>query len=398
MSNPLRNTGITFFPTPERFLTEEITKKISKREILFYLNLWKQCQRYTTLSLTRTGQELAQQNWMADSQVNLARKGLVELGLIHAVKVQGGYCYTMCDPDSGRPISNPRLQSKGFDYAKLTPSENEKYFRKRLKDMNVSTIQRTGNGLKACCPLCKGDRTTFEVKLDGGQYNCHKCGAKGRHVHFEQALALMQGLEVTLKQANKLVGDGLRACGVSDATTGEPDVVYTYANKDGDVVFEVCRFPDKQFKQRTMSVAGDDIYKVKGLPILLYRLPEVMEAETVFIVEGEKDADSVHKLVIMDSSGYPIVGSTNSGGANKWRKEHTQALKGKRVICIGDNDPRGVRHMDDVAEALTGIATEVVRTHIPLPYKDVTEYLATHTLHELTKLLPQEWMEELVQI
>ena len=51
-----------------------------------------------------------------------------------------------------------------------------------------------------------------------------------------------------------------------------------------------------------------------------YRIDEVVKAKHIFIVEGEKDADTcVEKL--------GFAASTNSMGAGKWRSEHDQYLR-----------------------------------------------------------------------
>lgn len=335
---------------------------------------------------------------MTESQVNAARAGLVDLGLIQVEKVTGGYEYTLCNPDSGHAISNPKLQSKGFDFDKMTSEENEAYYTHRLKAHNITNASKTANGLSASCPLCRGGRKTFEVKTDGGAFYCHKCEAKGKLVSFEVALAMSQGYEINRGEAHKRVCEALRACDVTDVTIGQPEAEYSYSNEDGEILFEVVRFPGKKFRTRKMNKAGDWVYKsMSAMPKLLYRLPWVVQADTVFVLEGEKDANRVHGLMLVDSQGKEIAATTNSHGAGKWKKQHTEALKGKRVLLIGDNDSRGERHMEDVLEQLTGWA-DVVRIQLPSEYKDVSQFLETHDVHQFMDLLPQTWLEAKVTI
>ena len=66
---------------------------------------------------------------------------------------------------------------------------------------------------------------------------------------------------------------------------------------------------------------GGWVWKTKGIRKVLYRLPELLAAdprETVFIVEGEKDADCL--------AGPGIVVTTNVGGAGKgkWKSEYNE--------------------------------------------------------------------------
>ena len=163
-------------------------------------------------------------------------------------------------------------------------------------------------------------------------------------------------------------------------------------------MFELVRFPNKNFRMRMINRAGDYVYKAKDMPKILYRLPNVLEATTVFVTEGERDADRLHGLKLRDDAGNEIVGTTNANGAGKWKAAHTKSLKGKKLILIGDNDERGISHMDDVEEEVTKVAKAVARVHIPTPFKDVSEYLEMHSVHNFISLMPENWLEELVAI
>jgi 5S rRNA maturation endonuclease (ribonuclease M5) len=392
MSNALRGTGITYFQVPNGFLTQETYKKINKTQLHLYLYLWKEAQHNTSLTVKFSGIELAENTWMADSQVLSARDGLRNLGLIMFEKVTGGYEYTLCHPDSGHAISNPRLQNKGYDFDKMIPSEVESYYQYKLDQADNRKSIKTTNGMKSCCPLCKSSRQTFEVNTKSGAFHCHACSARGKFVAFEKALAMAQGYEISQSEAHKRVVEALRACGVTDVTLATPEEEYSYSNADGEVLYEVVRFPGKKFKTRKVDKAGDYVYRSLGLPKLLYRLPWVMAANTICVVEGEKDAESLMRLKLKDSEGNDIEATTNSHGAGKWKPAHTMHLKGKRVILIGDNDSRGIAHMDDVQDALSEVA-EVVRVVLPSAYKDVSEFMEKHYVQDLLKLFPQTWME-----
>lgn len=235
MSNMLRNTGITYFQLPNAFLTEEITKKTTKLKLLMYLHLWKAAQHNSLLTLKYSGRALAQALGVAETKISAPRAGLVELGLIMVEKVDSHYLYTLTDPDSGLAISNPRLQRRGFDYNDMTPLDNCRYYVARLEDAGIVDVEQTTNGIKACCPLCKSERQTFEVQLKTAKFHCHKCEKHGRLVHFEQAIAMSMGLEISGKEAKKRIDECLRACGVEDVTLGEPDAKYYYADEDGEV-------------------------------------------------------------------------------------------------------------------------------------------------------------------
>jgi putative DNA primase/helicase len=97
----------------------------------------------------------------------------------------------------------------------------------------------------------------------------------------------------------------------------------------------------------------------------------VANASEVFIVEGEKDADNLNNL------GFTTT--TNFDGAGKWRDSYTEALRGKKVRIIPDDDAPGRQHADKVATALYGKVASVRIVVLPNPGKvkgfDVSDFI-----------------------
>jgi Family of unknown function (DUF5906)/Toprim-like len=155
-------------------------------------------------------------------------------------------------------------------------------------------------------------------------------------------------------------------------TEDDIDAVYPYRDEWGDTQFQVVRFKSKDFLQRRPNGNGGWIWGLKGVRIVPYYLPELLEAiaggKVVFVVEGEKDADNLAKL--------NIVATCNSMGAGKWRKKkHASHLKGADVVVIPDNDEAGRDHAESVAASLQGIATRVRVLTLPdLPPKEDVSY------------------------
>jgi hypothetical protein len=75
---------------------------------------------------------------------------------------------------------------------------------------------------------------------------------------------------------------------------------YDYHDPDGKFVFQAVRYEPKDFSQRRPDGNGGWIWNLRGVETVLYRLPEVLEAArsggTVYVVEGEKDADRLASL------------------------------------------------------------------------------------------------------
>ena len=141
---------------------------------------------------------------------------------------------------------------------------------------------------------------------------------------------------------------------------------YRYLDAQGKPLFEVARIDtsrdgkrSKTFRQHVLVGPGFTFPLVKGVPDALkdtlYRLPEVIAAkaakEPIYLVEGEKDADSLAKTGRCATTGVM--------GAGKWREAHSEALRDCQVIIIQDNDKPGQDHARLVAGCLAGRAREV---------------------------------------
>jgi putative DNA primase/helicase len=149
---------------------------------------------------------------------------------------------------------------------------------------------------------------------------------------------------------------------------------YDYTDEQGSLVFQVVRYEPKNFRQRRPE-GSDWVWNLQGVRIVPYRLPELLDAivseRTVFVVEGEKDADNLAKL--------NIVATCNAGGAGNWKAQHAAHLKGADVVIIPDNDDPGRHHAASVARSLKGIASRVRILELPgLAHKgDVSDWIAT---------------------
>src|SRR5207245_6278791 len=82
-------------------------------------------------------------------------------------------------------------------------------------------------------------------------------------------------------------------------------------DRSGDLLFEVVRYirPDgeKSFRQRRPDGKGGWSWGVNGVERVPYRLPKILNAKGVILVEGEKD---VHTL-----EGWGLPASCNPGGS-----------------------------------------------------------------------------------
>lgn len=139
------------------------------------------------------------------------------------------------------------------------------------------------------------------------------------------------------------------------------DIVATYDYRDerGTLLYQAVRLFPKSFRQRKPSADGWE-WKLGDVQRVPYRLPELLSADAtkwVFIVEGEKDVESLRA--------WKLVATCNSGGAGNWSQEFGRYFKGRKVAIIPDNDAPGREHAKQVAKSLEGHASEVKVLELP---------------------------------
>jgi hypothetical protein len=141
---------------------------------------------------------------------------------------------------------------------------------------------------------------------------------------------------------------------------------YPYVDESGTLLFEVLRFDPKDFKQRKPDGNGGWTWKLGSTRRVPYRLPEVLAANEVLVLEGEKDCDHARTL--------GFVATCNPGGAGKWRNEFSEILRGKNVTIIADADEPGRKHAERVATSLWLRAASIKILELP-GAKDLSEWI-----------------------
>ena len=168
--------------------------------------------------------------------------------------------------------------------------------------------------------------------------------------------------------------------------------VYDYTNADGKLLYQVCRYIPKNFKQRRPDPdhPGQYLWNMNGTQRVLYKLPKVLEAiktgETVWIVEGEK--------AVYAAEAVGLVATNAPGGSCKWKDEYSKLFKDAVCNIIPDNDKPGHDHAVLVAKSLHGIAKLVCIIELPgLPPKgDIYDFVEARQDKD-TKDIKQELLK-----
>jgi hypothetical protein len=171
---------------------------------------------------------------------------------------------------------------------------------------------------------------------------------------------------------------------------------WVYQNAVGDEVFRVTRFDgyqkgrSKQYRPLHQGVDGWRITDPPGL-LPLYGLPELIDAKTVWICEGEKCAEIFRDL--------RLITTTNAHGANATKKADWSVLATKHVIVCPDKGTAGETHCKEILEHLGHVApspiVKVVRLPVPNEGDDIEQLVTVRRAEGLTD---DEIRQELTQL
>lgn len=206
----------------------------------------------------------------------------------------------------------------------------------------LQSVKGNGTQYTAKCPAHDDKRASLSIAAgEDGRIlvNCHAgCSSE----------AICSALGLTLKD---LYAEPLQK---PPQTGCKPQIVatYNYTDENGKLLAQKQRRADKTFIWRRPDGSGGWKYDRKGVKPMLYHTTEAVKADSVFLVEGEKDADTMKRL------GKAAV-SPPDGAGGKWKENYTQTLKDKHVIIIADNDAPGRKFAIETAGILSGEAKTV---------------------------------------
>ena len=214
----------------------------------------------------------------------------------------------------------------------------------------LEKVKKSGGNYIARCPAHKDKNPSLSIAQDGEKIllHCHAgCDTD----------TILGALGLTLKDLFQ--DDNKHPNPPSPPTTNKRNIVavYDYKNLMGKVIHQTVRFEPKGFSQRQpdSTASGGYTWNLKGITPILYNLSAVVSAikekQSIFIVEGEKDCNTLGSL------GY--TATTCPLGAGKWRDEYSDILKNAHVYIIPDNDASGKNHSELVANSLLGKASEI---------------------------------------
>lgn len=130
----------------------------------------------------------------------------------------------------------------------------------------------------ANCPLHDDIHPSMSINNETGKWYCHVCNTGGS--------------AETLNKKIKGIEPGM------NTISGKKniDTIYEYTDESGRRLYQVVRYKEpKTFLQRRPDGNGGWIWNTDGVRSVPYNLPDVVKADLIFDVEGEKDNDVTDK-------------------------------------------------------------------------------------------------------
>src|SRR5262245_54213857 len=221
----------------------------------------------------------------------------------------------------------------------------------------------------------------------------------GRGRYYEQCIRCSSGRSTAAHRNAKVLGIriddlgvkwGCNHCGWTGGgyfksnSKGRDDgfpALYDYHDAEGRVLFQKVRnHPGREprFWLRRPDGNGGWIKGTEGVDTsILYRLPEVIEAiandHEIALVEGEKDADNLWKIGIPATCNAHGAADPTKNQKPKWYREHSEQLRGARLVVFNDNDRAGYAHAEVTCKLSIGIAARVRRLDLKLHWPGMPE-------------------------
>lgn len=215
----------------------------------------------------------------------------------------------------------------------------------------------------ACCPAHNDKNPSLSIKFDNGKILL-KCFAGCSVDDILHSL--------NLEKSDLYYYTGVTKSAIKNTTT------YKYYNADGSLAYTKTRCDKSDGSKSFYFELPNGEKSLKGVQKILYNLPAVIGADTVYLVEGEKCADAVIK------QGH--TATTLCTGANsKWDNTYNQYLENKNVIILPDNDNAGFKYAKMLKENLP--FARVILLNDLADKEDVYDWLQKgHSMAELGDL------------
>jgi hypothetical protein len=183
---------------------------------------------------------------------------------------------------------------------------------------------------KGFCPFHKGgneSKATLNIRKEnaGWRWHCFACGLDGDYIDFVEKLENTNFKE-TVKKIQLENGLAEKSWIKTKKERGKQVATYVYADECGNPLYMKRKFDNGEYSQERYDV-GKWKRGLENTRRVLYNLQELLGADRVFYLEGEKDCETLKAL------GYV---ATTAGSIHDWKREFASHFKAKDVVVCLD--------------------------------------------------------------
>jgi len=240
----------------------------------------------------------------------------------------------------------------------------------------LPSLRQSGREASAVCPFHHDRNPSFSVNMETGLWCCHAGCGGGNPVDF-----VMKRYGLTFAQALRKLQNG-------EIETMRVIRLYEWTDAAGHVAFHLRLDGERKFvwaqdRDGTKPGLGDCIPT-------LYHLDTLRDATEVIVVEGERDVETVNRLLI-DCGMNTLRATCTPHGAQSVNPQYLVPLHGKARLWIsGDNDEAGQGYAHELARQLQGKVPTLFNLRVPEGFKDWTDWAeAKGTAEEFREFLLQ---------
>lgn len=220
-------------------------------------------------------------------------------------------------------------------------------------------VKNRGNGkYQAKCPAHDDERASLSIEDTDDKILLY-CHAKCDTERVLGAIGLTT--KDLFKDNNSIYGIKVKQ------PKKQIEKVYQYTDEHGNIIHEKVRYTGKSFYNRQIK-DGKTIWNMKGATSVIYNLPKVVQAvkegKTIFVVEGEKDADLLNSMGLVATTNY------EGAGKSKFKKRYVKYFTGANVVVIQDNDRPG----KEAAETIISLLFDVVKNIKNIDLGNISKY------------------------
>lgn len=242
----------------------------------------------------------------------------------------------------------------------MTMTEQQRNAKSSIKRLDLRGVLGTKFGLTfdkhgfTVCPFHDESNPSFKVRetADGNwKWRCFGCGKSGDYLDFRMfrdGIGFKEALRRICSEEHIDLDSDQPASHQTDAA-----VTFIYTNSNGDPIYRLKKyFPKKFYFERYSQDRW--LPGLEGVERTLYNLPALLDAKEVFLLEGEKDCETLKKLGLV---------ATTMGSKNSWKKDFASLFKGKDVrVCL---DVGNEADAERIAKDIEAVATAVRILRLP---------------------------------